>query len=260
MLGSVLICHKKDEKTVKLLCDTLLDHSPGLATGIKVLGADGENSILNQICNAFPCAMLLLCVKHVEEDIKRNLTKTMSDKKRNNIFRKIFGTHLYKGLVDCETLQEFNENVSVFYEELSMYEELKEFASYFKRQNENTIKYHVIKRTVNLCKSNDNQDIKSMNKLLKQWQSYRKIDLYAFAKEYEELVQCQESYVVKAQLGLRGPYEVREEFKNNMRNFNMEYTPLSTPEKSKVEELLLNVAVKVACRVQIWKKSILSKQ
>ena len=99
-----------------------------------------------------------------------------------------------------------------------------------------------------------------MNKLLKHWQNYKKIDLYAFAKEYEELVQCQESDVLKAYLGLRGPYEVREEFKNNMRNFNMEYTPLSTPEKAKVEELQLNVAVKVACRVQIWKKSILSKQ
>ena len=45
MLGPVLMCHNKDEKAVKLLCDTLLDASPGLATGIKVLGADGANSI-----------------------------------------------------------------------------------------------------------------------------------------------------------------------------------------------------------------------
>ena len=37
---------------------------------------------------------------------------------------------------------------------------------------------------------------------------------------------------------LRGPYKVREEPKNNM-----EYAPLSAPEKAKVKELLLNVAV-----------------
>ena len=104
MLGPVLSCHKKDEKAVKLLCDALLDGSPGLATSIKVLGADGENSILDQTCNSFPCVMLLLCVKHVEESIKRNLPKTMSDNKRNNILRKIFGTHLCKSLVDWETL------------------------------------------------------------------------------------------------------------------------------------------------------------
>ena len=68
-------------------------------------------------------------------------------------------------------------------------------------------------------------------------------DLYAFAKEYEELVQCQESDVLKAYLGLSGPYEVREEFKNNMRKFNTEYASISAPEKEKVKELLLNVAV-----------------
>ena len=104
MLGPLLSCHKKDKRAVKLLCDALLDGSPGLATRIKVLGADGENSILDQTCNSFPCVMLLLCVKHVEENIKRNLPKTMSDNKRNNILRKIFGTHLCKSLADWETL------------------------------------------------------------------------------------------------------------------------------------------------------------
>ena len=132
MVGPVLICHKKDEKVVTLLCDTLLDASRGLITDIKVLGTDGENNILNQACNTFPCAMLLLWIEHVEENIKRNLPKAMSDNKRNNILKKIFRQHLCKGLVDCETLQEFDKNVFVFYEELSMDEELKEFARYFK--------------------------------------------------------------------------------------------------------------------------------
>ena len=85
-----------------------------------------------------------------------------------------------------------------------MDEEIKKFARYFKKQRENTIKYHVIKGTVNACKLNDDQDkfynnsIDSMNKLLKHWQNYKKIDFYAFAKEYEELVPCQESDVLKA--------------------------------------------------------------
>ena len=49
------------------------------------------------MCNAFQCAMLLLCVKHVDDNIKRNLLKTMSDNKRNTSLRKIFLTHLHKG-------------------------------------------------------------------------------------------------------------------------------------------------------------------
>ena len=92
-----------------------------------------------------------------------------------------------------------------------------------------------------------------MNKLLKHWQSYKKIDLYAFAKEYEELVQCQELDILKAYLGLRGPYEVREEFKKNMRNFNTDYASLSAPEKAKVKELLLNVAVEPKAYTSIMK-------
>ena len=65
-------------------------------------------------------ALLLFCVNHIEENNKRNLPETISENKRNNILRKIFGTHLCKGLVDSETLQEFDKNVSVFYEQLSM--------------------------------------------------------------------------------------------------------------------------------------------
>ena len=65
-------------------------------------------------------SLLLVCVKHVEKNIKQNLPKIMSDNKRNNILKKIFGTHLCKGLVHCETLQDFDKNVPVFYEKLYM--------------------------------------------------------------------------------------------------------------------------------------------
>ena len=112
-----------------------------IITGMKFLKAGGENRILNHTRNAFPCAMLLLFGKHVQENIKRNLPKTMSENKRNNILRKIFGTHLCKGLGECETLLKFDKNVSFFCEELSIDEELKELACYFKKQKENTIKY-----------------------------------------------------------------------------------------------------------------------
>ena len=83
MLGPVSICHRRDENAVKLLCDALLDACPGLEENIKVLGTDGENSIINQACNAFPYAMLLVCVKHIEENIQRNLPKNITETKKN---------------------------------------------------------------------------------------------------------------------------------------------------------------------------------
>ena len=45
--GSRTYLPQKNERAVKLLYNTLLDGSPRLATGIKVLGPDGESSILN---------------------------------------------------------------------------------------------------------------------------------------------------------------------------------------------------------------------
>ena len=54
---------------LKLLCDTLLDAYSGLAENIKVLGADGEDSAINQTCTAFPNAMLLVCVNHMVQNI-----------------------------------------------------------------------------------------------------------------------------------------------------------------------------------------------
>ena len=92
-----------------------------------------------------------------------------------------------------------------------------------------------------------------MKKFYKHWQSYKKIDLYASANEYEELVQCQESDVLKTYLVLRGPYELREEFKNNIRSLNTEYSYLSAPEKTRVKELLLNVAVEQKTYTSIMK-------
>ena len=90
MLGTVLICPRKDENTVKLLCDRLLDACPGLEENIKVLGTDGENGIINQACNAFPYAMLLVCIKHIEENIKRNLPKNTTETKKKKKFWFIF--------------------------------------------------------------------------------------------------------------------------------------------------------------------------
>ena len=120
MLGLVLVCHKKDEKAVKLLCDTLLDVCPGIAENLKVLGADGENSILNQTYDAFPFASLLLFIRHIEENVQRNLTKNATNTKRNEVMTVILGNDLKKGLVDSQSIEEFETEVEQFYASLSL--------------------------------------------------------------------------------------------------------------------------------------------
>ena len=63
------------------------------------------------------------------------------------------------------------------------------------QKKQNIIEYHVKNGTKNACELNDSQYkfynnfIESINKLLKHWQSYKEIHLYALTKEYKELVE-----------------------------------------------------------------------
>ena len=57
MLQAVVFCHKKDEKAVKLLCDSGFDVCSDLAENLTILCADWGNSILNQTCNAYAFAI-----------------------------------------------------------------------------------------------------------------------------------------------------------------------------------------------------------
>ena len=98
---------------------------------------------------------------------------------------------------------------------------------------------HQIKswHAVLVCELNDkpdkfyNNSIEAIDKLIKHWQNFKKIDLYSFVKEYEELIECQESDILRAYLGLNGPYVVRKELTNHKKVFNIKYASLSINEK-----------------------------
>ena len=107
-----------------------------------------------------------------------------------------------------------------------------------------------MKRAVRACELSEDNDkfynnsVEAINKLIKHWQIFKKMDLVAFSKEYEELVQCQESSnVLKAYLGLSSPYVVWNEFSGYARNFQIEYALLPPEEKKEMKNTLLNVLV-----------------
>ena len=56
--------------------------------------------------------MLLLCIWHIEENIKRNFPNKISDPKKNEIMKMIFGNDIEKGLVDCQSIEEFEQKLS----------------------------------------------------------------------------------------------------------------------------------------------------
>ena len=40
MLGPLMLCHKKDEVHVMMLCDILIEKCPGLKNSFKAIGSD----------------------------------------------------------------------------------------------------------------------------------------------------------------------------------------------------------------------------
>ena len=142
---------------------------------MKVLGPDGENSITNQTCYTFPYVMPLLCVKHINENIDRNIPKSLTQNKKKKILVYIFGSDAKKRSVDCETVEEYEIKLMVFHEILSL-----GFLEYFWKNEVEVIKYHTIKGVVLVCELNNSADkfynssIEAMNKPIKHWLKKKK--------------------------------------------------------------------------------------
>ena len=71
----------------------------------------------------------------------------------------------------------------------------------------------------------------------------KRIDQHSFDKEYEQLIECQESDLLRPYFGLNSPYVVRKEFTNHKKVINIEYGSLSINEKQKIKKFLLNIPV-----------------
>ena len=195
MLGPVLICHKKDEHSVKLLCDSIISKYPGLKNHLKVLGADGENSILNQTCNEFTSALLLMCTKHVKDNIKQKLPNIEEHEKKEMI-NDLFGTMNVKGVVDSIDMDEFDRRMKTFYSKWEVQRNCGAFLKYLRTHKEDILKFHVtegVVKAAEICDSPQrfyNNNMESINNLIKKRQDNRKVDLYSFSKEYQTLADC----------------------------------------------------------------------
>ena len=79
-------------------------------------------------------------------------------------------------------------------------------------------------------------NMESINKLLKHWQNYKKLEFYKFVQVLKE----QESNVLRAFLNLESPFEFRSEFSHRKLNFT---TILEPSKKEDVKNKLLIVLV-----------------
>ena len=81
MLGPVMLCHKRTEEAIRTLFDALFEKCPGLQEYVRVIGTDGEKSLLNVTCYSFKDFIRLLCSVHSKKNVKKMLTDLVNDQK-----------------------------------------------------------------------------------------------------------------------------------------------------------------------------------
>ena len=85
---------------------------PMAKNSLKAVSADGEKSISNVVVSSsFPASILLLCHKHMKENIERHLSG-FTEAKKKMIMTQIFGNSYTYGLVDSMTMEELDERMN----------------------------------------------------------------------------------------------------------------------------------------------------
>ena len=90
----------------------------------------------------------------------------------------IFANYIEKGLVDCESIEKFEQKLLQFYEYVLLDNDTRSFVQY----KEDITKNHVLKETERACELSEDNDkfynnsVEVINKLIKHWQNAKQVD------------------------------------------------------------------------------------
>ena len=100
---------------MRALFDALFEKCPGLQEYIRVVGTDGEKSLVNVTCHSLKDFIRLLCSVHSKEKVKTRLKNANDQKLRQKVYNNIFESgNTNKGLVYSKTTAEFDKKVRNF--------------------------------------------------------------------------------------------------------------------------------------------------
>ena len=209
LLGPTLIHTEHNEPTYRNFASDLVNSNATLR-GIKFLGSDRQKEIFNAFKIHMPQLRLLLCRKHVGENIERYLNRlNLSAAVKQNILDDIFidliesldEEHLMESFANLkEKWDKINPNIHKWFQTY----QLKSFA---------TSLIQDIRIDAGLSKGKHfyNNANESMNNLLKTHIS-RKTSITKLVAEWEELVASQETNVMRALLD-EGKYSLKAQYK-----------------------------------------------
>ena len=146
MLGPILLCHKRDEATVRMFYDAILDACEGIRYFLQVLGCDGEKSLFTIPCKIFPTVILLLCLNHSKKNIKEKLNDLLNDPiLRKSVYVALFGDDDYtEGLIAAGSPTDFEIKFNKFYAKYEADRRMTKFLDYLTSYKLDQFKHHLI--------------------------------------------------------------------------------------------------------------------
>lgn len=234
ILGPMLVHQNKTFESYHFLASSMVGLCPQLSS-LTAFGTDGEKPLGDAFAVQFHGASHLLCFLHVKERIKMKLRDLgISGEYIKPFLSDIFGhqegTHLFCGLVDCESSEEFDEQLLQLEttwnerENVAVKKCLPEFHAWFTRYQASNMKSKMLKPLRKKVGLGDppvhytNNANESENAKIKSKVDYKRSELSVFCHKMKELVDSQTRNIERAFTMDSGPFIVAPDYADKKDN------------------------------------------
>ncbi|XP_057300659.1 uncharacterized protein LOC130635160 [Hydractinia symbiolongicarpus] len=242
MIGPTIIHSHKTFDSYYTLPSNIVRFKPN-AVNLKSFGTDEETNIHRAFTITFQKADHLLCSIHVKDNIVKQ-AKKLGMKENEvlwDIFGKISGETKIKGLVDCETEEEFEEMYEKISEKWKVKPNGPKFIEYFENFKKNSMKEKMLSSVRIKCglgnppepyTQNANESINSM---IKRSKESGKLTLKQTVKLMQDEVKKQEEKVKLALIG-KGDWKLAKGYQQFFIIESKFYNMIPTQKKAEIDK------------------------
>ncbi len=261
IMGPVMITHRTNRQTYRLLFDSITQARPSLSTNLKAFITDGESALQNALTEAFPNAVSLMCITHIERNIRRHAKENLhlSDRFAATVIKDITGSVNNKGLIHSKTYNEYCSNVEKLHTKWNTMEEAEipnrepMFFQYFRKNKAQVLYDHCMTHLSNdlglVSEVADNNAPESLHATLRKWTDGNKNTIPNFIEELKALKDAQHQDIQQTFLSGKTPFIIRQEY--NMYQVSLDELCRPSSELSNTTQKKISVIEEVSKKVPI---------
>ena len=223
ILGPVLVHQRVDFNSFNNFSSTLVGCRRELRQ-ILAFGSDGDKALVEAFTHNFPYAIQLRCFLHFKRNVQEKLkelgfSSSVSNEFLADIFGKRVGGTFQAGLVDCSTVEEFDDCLKKLEPIWNARESSSEpaFHQYFVQYQADVVRYHMRRDLRESCGLGSppaeftTNSSESINAALKRKVNHKESDWPQFNEHMKVFVESQREEIIRALSG-RGRYRLNPVF------------------------------------------------